>query len=61
MQTVRTPVEVNGSEVIDLQLQVVLPPGGIFLYWHGLGIRALRIFVIVIPIDTGDVGTVEQH
>jgi len=31
IQTVRTPIEVSGSDAVDLQLQVVLPPGGIFL------------------------------
>ena len=31
IQTLRTPIEVSGSDAVDLQLQVVLPPGGIFL------------------------------
>jgi hypothetical protein len=48
IQTVRTPIEVSGSDVVDLPLQVVLPPGGIFLEWHGLGIQALRISVLLV-------------
>ena len=31
IQTVRTPIEVSGSDAVNLQFQMVLPTGGIFL------------------------------